>query len=97
MGLDNVRGVISTPFEEFKNKLVSSQMISRDLIDGSFVNVVLDQGCCSEFGKIINSTVTDFQALDISEFDKVVVSCRQGYKSAAISSCYPYKNMYVIE
>jgi hypothetical protein len=89
--LDKVRGIINTPFEEFKNELVASQIISQNLIDGSFVNVVLDQGYCSEFGEIINSSVTDFHTLDISKFDKVIVSCRQGYKSSAVSSYYPYK------
>lgn len=97
VGLDNVKGIIRNSFEELKHRLVISQTILPELIDNSFVNIVLDEGSYSEVGNTISSNMSDFPLLNIDQFTKVVVTCRQGYKSAALISCYPRENLYIIE
>jgi hypothetical protein len=69
-------------------------MVSVDDISDDFINILLDENC-SEFGKPLQSNMSSVLELDLSQYEKIIISCNYGFKSSAITSIID-KNIYFI-
>lgn len=96
VGLDNIKGIINSDFSFIESSyLTSSNIVSINQIDDSFVNILLDKGC-STLGNIMQTNLSKAKELDLVLYDKVVFSCNYGYKSSAIMSLINNTNIYFV-
>lgn len=94
VGLDNIKGIINSDFGMIESKyLASSNIVSEEEIDDSFVNILLDSDC-SSLGITIQSNLSKVKELDLSHYDKVIFSCNYGYKSSLITSILYSQNIF---
>ncbi|MGE4457023.1 MAG: MBL fold metallo-hydrolase [Arcobacteraceae bacterium] len=94
VGLDNIKGIINSDFGLIESKyLASSNIVSEEEIDDSFVNILLDSDC-SSLGITIQSNLSKVKELDLSHYDKVIFSCNYGYKSSLITSILYSQNIF---
>jgi len=98
VGFDNIKGIIQSDLGLIEARyLVSTQMVSKDEIDESFTNILLDQAC-SELGLTVQSTLSEVRQVDLTPYNRVFFSCNQGYKSSAM--CHyvePHKVFYIMD
>jgi hypothetical protein len=68
VGIDNIRGIINSDFNLIDNKYLDiSNIISRDDIDDSFINILHDKYSSSP-KKLIQSSISEVESLAISSF-----------------------------
>lgn len=96
VGLDNIEGILQDDLSSLNDDLCfSSNVVGKDAIDNSFTNVLLD--CeCSSFGTLVQSDFSSLKELNIDQFEKVVFSCKQGYKSSAAISLFEADKVYYV-
>jgi hydroxyacylglutathione hydrolase len=96
VGLDNIKGIINSDFCLIgSGYLTTSNIVSKDEIDDSFTNILLDVNC-SNLGNVVQSNFSKVKEFDLSHYDKVIFSCNYGYKSSAIMGLIDENNVYYL-